>query len=159
MNKLWKKFDGLTQTCYSNMAQGISDIDAWNAGFDLLKEIISNGRTENPDFAKELYLLDDETDYSYDVQGWLEDYLDELKKNKNFAKSIKVAIGIDDEKSKSSLTMLKNFTGDEDYVIKTDKIRGRLAELIHNMTIQVSRASITEQNDEAIKKAIVQFKR
>ena len=78
MNKLWKKFDRLTQTCYSNMAQGISDIDAWNAGFDLLQEILSNGRTENPDFAKELYLLDDETDYSHDVQGWLEDYLDEL---------------------------------------------------------------------------------
>ena len=78
MDKLWKKFDRLTQTCYSNMAQGISDIDTWNAGFDLLQEIISNGRAENPDFAKELYLLDDETDYSHDVQGWLEDYLDEL---------------------------------------------------------------------------------
>ena len=88
-----------------------------------------------------------------------EDYLDELKNNKIFAKSIKVAIGIDDKKSKSSLTMLKNFTGDEDYVIKTDKIRGRLADLIHNMTIQVSRASITEHNDEEIKKVIVQFKR
>ena len=57
MNKLWKKFDHLTQTCYSN---------------------ISNGRAEDPDFAKELYLLDDETDYSHDVQGWLEDYLDAL---------------------------------------------------------------------------------
>lgn len=88
-----------------------------------------------------------------------EDYLDELKNNKIFAKSIKVAIGIDDKKSKSSLTMLKIFTGDEDYVIKTDKIRGRLADLIHNMTIQVSRASITEHNDEEIKKVIVQFKR
>ena len=33
---------------------------------------------EDPDFAKELYLLDDETDYSHDVQGWLEDYLDAL---------------------------------------------------------------------------------
>ena len=78
MNKLWKKFDHLTQTCYSNMARGISDINSWNTGFDLLQEIISNGRAGNPDFAKELYLLDDETDYSHDVQGWLEDYLDEL---------------------------------------------------------------------------------
>ena len=72
MNKLWKKFDHLTQTCYSNMAHGISDINSWNTGFDLLQEIISNGRAEDPDFAKELYLLDDETDYSHDVQGWLE---------------------------------------------------------------------------------------
>ena len=78
MNKLWKKFDHLTQTCYSNMAHGISDINSWNTGFDLLQEIISNGRAEDPDFAKELYLLDDETDYSHDVQGWLEDYLDAL---------------------------------------------------------------------------------
>ena len=78
MNKLWKKFDQYTQTCYSNMAHGISDISVWNAGFNLLQEIISDGRSGNPDFAKELYLLDDETDYSHDVQGWLEDYLDEL---------------------------------------------------------------------------------
>ena len=78
MNKLWKKFDHITQTCYSNMASGISDISVWNTSFDLLQEIISNGRAEDPDFAKELYLLDDETDYSHDVQGWLEDYLDEL---------------------------------------------------------------------------------
>lgn len=78
MNKLWKKFNHFTETCYSNMASGISDISVWNTGFDLLQEIISNGRAEDPDFAKELYLLDDETDYSHDVQGWLEDYLDEL---------------------------------------------------------------------------------
>ena len=78
MNKLWKKFDHLTEICYSNMAHGISDINSWNTSFDLLQEIISNGRAEDPDFAKELYLLDDETDYSHDVQGWLEDYLDEL---------------------------------------------------------------------------------
>ncbi len=26
----------------------------------------------------ELYQLDEETDYAYDIQGWLEDYLDDL---------------------------------------------------------------------------------
>ena len=84
MNKLWKKFDHLTETCYSSMARGISDINSWNAGFALLQQIISNGRAENPDFAKELYLLGDETDYSYDVQGWFEDYLDELHVNEMY---------------------------------------------------------------------------
>ena len=78
MNKQWKKFDHLTETCYSDMASGVSDINNWNTCFTLLLEIISDGREANPDFAKELYLLDDETDYCHDVQGWLEDYLDEL---------------------------------------------------------------------------------
>ena len=78
MNKQWKKFDRLTETCYSDMARGITDINNWNECYNLLKEIISDGRAENPDFAKELYQLDDETDYQHDVQGWIEDYLDEL---------------------------------------------------------------------------------
>ena len=43
-----------------------------------MTEIISDGRAQDPDFAKELYLLDDGTDYVHDLQGWLEDYLDEL---------------------------------------------------------------------------------
>ena len=50
----------------------------WNRCFKLLTEIISDGRAQDPDFAKELYLLDDGTDYAHDLQGWLEDYLDEL---------------------------------------------------------------------------------
>lgn len=78
MNKQWKKFDHLTETCYSDMACGVTDINNWNTCFTLLLEIISDGREANPDYAKELYLLDDETEYCHDVQGWLEDYLDEL---------------------------------------------------------------------------------
>lgn len=78
MNKQWKKFDHLTATCYSDMARGVTDINNWNICFALLVEIITDGREANPDYAKELYLLDDETDYCHDVQGWLEDYLDEL---------------------------------------------------------------------------------
>lgn len=50
----------------------------WNRCFKLLTEITSDGRAQDPDFAKELYLLDDGTDYAHDLQGWLEDYLDEL---------------------------------------------------------------------------------
>ena len=56
MNKQWKKFDHLTETCYSDMASGVSDINNWNTCFTLLLEIISDGREANPDFAKELEL-------------------------------------------------------------------------------------------------------
>ena len=85
MNKQWKKFDRLTEICYSDMARGITDINNWNECYNLLKEIISDGRAENPDFAKELYQLDDETDYQHDVQGWIEDYLDELGMHEMYA--------------------------------------------------------------------------
>ena len=78
MNRQWKKFDELAEQCYTDMIRNTADMTNWNNGFQLLTEIISDGRAENPDFAKELYLLDDETDYRHDVQGWLEDYLDEL---------------------------------------------------------------------------------
>ena len=85
MNKQWKKFDRLTETCYSDMARGITYINNWNECYNLLKDIISDGRAENPDFAKELYQLDDETDYQHDVQGWIEDYLDELGMHEMYA--------------------------------------------------------------------------
>ena len=79
MNRQWKKFDELAEQCYTDMIRNTADMTNWNNGFQLLTEIISDGRAENPDFAKELYLLDDETDYEHDLQGWLEDYLGELE--------------------------------------------------------------------------------
>ena len=79
MNRQWKKFDELAEQCYADMIRNTADMTNWNNGFQLLTEIISDGRAENPDFAKELYLLDDETDYEHDLQGWLEDYLGELE--------------------------------------------------------------------------------
>ena len=60
------------------MAGGGTDIKDWNDCFDVLIQIIENERESNPDFGRELDLLDDETDYRHDVQGWIEDYLDEL---------------------------------------------------------------------------------
>ncbi len=59
------------------MAGGGTDINDWNDCFDVLIQIIENERESNPDFGRELDLLDDETDYRHDVQGWIEDYLDE----------------------------------------------------------------------------------
>ena len=78
MNRQWKKFDELTEQCYTDMIKNEANMDNWNRCFKLLTEIISDGRAQDPDFAKELYLLDDRTDYAHDLQGWMEDYLDEL---------------------------------------------------------------------------------
>ena len=78
MNRQWKKYDQLMEKCYQGMAVGETNANDWNDCFDVLIRIIENERESNPDFGKELELLDDETDYRHDVRGWLEDYLDEL---------------------------------------------------------------------------------
>ncbi len=78
MNRKWKKFRDLTGKCYENMAGISRDKTCWEQAFSLLKEIIADERSNNAEFAPELYELDEVTDYEYDVQGWLEDYLDEL---------------------------------------------------------------------------------
>ena len=85
MNKQWKVFDELTERCYTDMIRNTVDMVNWNSSFKLLTEIISDGRAGNPDFAKELYLLDDETDYEHDLQGWMEDYLGELEIREMYA--------------------------------------------------------------------------
>ena len=66
------------EKCYQGMAVGETNANDWNDCFDVLIRIIENERESNPDFGKELELLNDETDYRHDVRGWLEDYLDEL---------------------------------------------------------------------------------
>lgn len=77
MNKLWKKFEKLSDKCYTDMITG-TDLAVWDQGFEVLMEIIREGRNEDKAFARELIDLDDGTDFKYDVCGWLDDYLDEL---------------------------------------------------------------------------------
>lgn len=79
MSKLWKKFDELSGKCYSNMIGAGGSFEVWNETFAALTDLISTGREKDPNFAAELIDLDDETDFSHDVDGWLEDYLDELE--------------------------------------------------------------------------------
>lgn len=86
MNRQWKKYDQLMEKCYLGMAGGGTDINDWNVCFDVLIQIIENERESNPDFGRELDLLDDETDYRHDVQGWLGDYLDELDMREMYAR-------------------------------------------------------------------------
>lgn len=78
MKKLWKKFDSLTAECYMTMVQPVAGMEVWDKSYDLLLTIISQGREADAAFAPELYCLDADTDYGFDVEGWLEDYLDEL---------------------------------------------------------------------------------
>lgn len=77
-NKKWKEFEKLTEKCYANMAMAKEEPVCWHKAYGVLKEIIADGRDSAPEYAAELYQLDEDTDYSYDVQGWLEDYLDEV---------------------------------------------------------------------------------
>ena len=52
MNRQWKKFDELTERCYTDMIHNTTDMNNWNSCFKLLTEIISDGRAQDPDFAK-----------------------------------------------------------------------------------------------------------
>ena len=55
-----------------------------------MKEIVLEERTENPSFAPEREMIDDATDYEYDIQGWLEDCLDEVDMREEYALLLKM---------------------------------------------------------------------
>ena len=86
MKGLWKKFERLTSKCYTYLAGDVTNEDAWDKAYEVLVEIVREGRSQNSNYAKELYLLDDGTDYEYDVCGWLQDYLDYLDTGKQYEK-------------------------------------------------------------------------
>lgn len=115
MNKKWKEFQKLSEKCYLSMAGSKGDKECWNKAFEVLKEIIANGRNEQAEYGAELYLLDEDTDYCYDVQGWLEDYLDELDVREAHEKLLEVCdelIGMFQwkEDSPSNIKFLKSST-------------------------------------------------
>ena len=89
-NKKWKEFGKLTEKCYVAMGQGAESRECWDQAFEVLKEIVADAKAEEAEYAEELYLLDEETDYEYDVQGWLEDYLDELDMGEDKESLLKV---------------------------------------------------------------------
>lgn len=45
--------------------------------FELLMEIVREERQKEPNCFQEVYMLDEATDYKYDISEWLEDCLDE----------------------------------------------------------------------------------
>lgn len=83
-NKKWNKFNKLTDKCYSNMIGAEKDGSCWEQAFELLMEIVREEREQSPNYAPELEVLDDVTDYEYDIQGWLEDCLDEMEMRENY---------------------------------------------------------------------------
>lgn len=74
----WKGFRKLVNKCYDNMIGSNKDGSCWMQAFELLKELVLEERRKNPAYAPRLDILDDVTDYEYDIQGWMEDCLDEM---------------------------------------------------------------------------------
>lgn len=90
MDRIWKKFDKLSGDCYSNMISSTPDKSVWDKAFDELIAVIESERKVNPDFAGELYQVDDETEFEHDVSGFLEDYMDELDMYKMYERLYEV---------------------------------------------------------------------
>ncbi len=90
MSKLWKRFSRFTEQGYHNMISGGKDNSVWHKAFNTLVKAIEEERSKNPDFGKELFQVDDETDFEYGVEDWLMDYLDELEMWKMNDKRYKV---------------------------------------------------------------------
>ncbi len=89
-NKKWKKFDELTGKCYLNMIGAVKDGRCWLQAFELMKEIVLEERVGTPGFAFELEMLDKDTDYAFDIQGWLEDCLDEMEMREDYETLLKM---------------------------------------------------------------------
>lgn len=89
-NKKWKQFYKLTEKCYLNMIGAEKDGSCWLQAFELMKEIVLEERKMNPGFVPELEMIDDATDYAFDIQGWLEDCLDELDMREEYETLLKM---------------------------------------------------------------------
>ena len=89
-NKKWKQFDKLTGKCYLNMIGAEKDGNCWSQAFEIMKEIILEERKVTPGFASELEMIDEATDYAFDIQGWLEDCLDEIDMRKEYETLLKM---------------------------------------------------------------------
>lgn len=99
---LVEKFDRLTSKCYANLIRLDTNADIWDKAYEVLGEIIHEGRSQNSSYVPELYLLDEETDYEYDVCGWLEDYLDYLDVGKQYEKLCKASsLGAEEKKEEA----------------------------------------------------------
>lgn len=78
MNKSWKKFNKLSEECCKAMESGKSGTEIWDRTFEAFTEAVRIQKELTPDFTDDFYEMEDKLDYKIDVEGWLEDYLDEL---------------------------------------------------------------------------------
>ena len=89
-SKKWNEFQKLTEKCYACLAGIEKDHGCWQKAFEVLKEIIADVRSSQPEHFAELYQLDEDTDFRYDIEGWLEDYLDEIDMREEHEKTLEV---------------------------------------------------------------------
>lgn len=47
MKGLWKKFERLTSKCYTYLAGDVTNEDAWDKAYEVLVEIVREGRSQN----------------------------------------------------------------------------------------------------------------
>lgn len=89
-NKKWKEFRKQAGKCYSTMMGAEEDRGCWDKAFEILKEIIEEEKNKRPEDWAELYQVDENTDYEYGVEEWLEDYLDEMDMLEEYEELLKV---------------------------------------------------------------------
>lgn len=75
----WEEFETLVGHCYENIIGAYEDNSCWQQAFEMLISIVKNARQEHADFARELYQLEELEENHSDVQGWLDDCMDDLE--------------------------------------------------------------------------------
>lgn len=74
----WDKFAELTARCYKSAENGNTLNECWHNAFDVLMDIIEEERRADDSFARELGDLEKLTDFKYNIEGLILDYLDRL---------------------------------------------------------------------------------
>lgn len=77
-NLKWHTFEDMTAKCYKTLDNGSIIKECWYNAFDTLLEIIEEERKKYPDCFGELAEIDQNTEYKYNVQGWVDDYFKKM---------------------------------------------------------------------------------
>lgn len=77
-NPKWDKFAELTARCYKAVENGNALNECWHNAFAVLMEIIEEERRADNNFARELGDLEKLTDFKFNIEGLILDYLDRL---------------------------------------------------------------------------------
>ncbi len=84
MANVWNRFDQAAEACYEKLEQGQRPLEMWGEAFGIFRTTLERelkgkmGRTTLED-------LEDSTEWNYGFSGFLEDYLDELDFQKEYA--------------------------------------------------------------------------
>lgn len=85
-NPKWDKFAELTARCYKAAENGNTLNECWHEAFDVLMDVIESERKADKDFARELGDLEKLTDFKFNIEGLVLDYLDRLWKVGDYEK-------------------------------------------------------------------------